>query len=302
MKFTIAQDIRIGARAYQQDRVGYWSTPESLLMVLADGMGGHENGEIAAQIALEYFANEFKREAKPKLEDPDLFLFRGLARAHSAILQQARRFGWSEAPRTVVVVCVVQAGHAYWTHVGDSRLYLVRGGRVVTRTKDHTRVQQLVDEGRIREEAIPSHPDRNKLFQCLGSEKPPKLEPAAGARLAKNDLILMCSDGLWGPLTPHQLLNVLLNKPPAQAVQELATLAETRAGADCDNISVLAMQWGEEALAQPREQDTIPFHDLPTEDQPLNAAELDYMNMTDADIERAIAQIKAALRKQPGAR
>ncbi|MDH4188854.1 MAG: serine/threonine-protein phosphatase [Betaproteobacteria bacterium] len=300
MKFTIAQDIRIGARPYQQDRVGHWSTSESLMLVIADGMGGHQHGEIAAQTALEYFAGEFKREAKPKIKDPDLFLFRGLARAHSAILQQARRFGWSEAPRTVIVVCVVQDGRAYWTHIGDSRLYLIRAGRVVTRTKDHSRVQQLVDEGRIREEAIPSHPERNLLFQCLGGDKPPKLEPAAGARLAKNDLLLMCSDGLWGPLSPHQLLNMLLTKPPARAVPDLAALAETRAGADCDNISLLLMQWGEEAATAAKEQNTIPFHDLPASQQAADTPDLDYMNMTDADIERSIAQIKAALRKQTG--
>lgn len=301
MRYSIAQDSRIGARRYNQDRLGHWATSDALLMLVADGMGGHLHGEVAAQVALESLAQSFQDEAKPKLADPDMFLFRGLARAHGAIIQEARQSGLRETPRTVLVACVVQDGYAYWSHVGDSRLYLIRRGRVAMRTKDHSRVQQLIDLGQLREEAAPTHPERNILTRCLGSEHAPRLEPAASARLAKDDLILMCSDGLWGPLTERQLLDGLRAKDLRQAVSDLGALAEEKARAQCDNVSLLAMAWGEGELAPSDEPYTLPFHELPTDVQDFTATEPDFMRMSDEDIEREIAEIKAALRKHTGA-
>lgn len=301
MKFSIAQDSRIGARRYNQDRLGHWATSDALLMVVADGMGGHLHGEVAAQVALDSLAQDFKREANPKLADPDMFLFRGFARAHGAIVREAQLRGLRETPRTVLVACVVQDGYAYWSHVGDSRLYLIRRGRVAMRTKDHSRVQQLIDKGHIREEAAPTHPERNILTRCLGSEHAPRLEPAASARLAKNDLVLMCSDGLWGPLTERQLLDGLRAKDLLQTLSALGALAEARAGAQCDNVSVLAMAWGEGEVAPSDEPFTLPFHELPTDVQDFTATEPDFMCMSDEDIEREIAEIKAALRRHSGA-
>jgi len=297
MRFSIAQDSRVGARRYNQDRVGHWATSDTLLMVVADGMGGHLHGEVAAQVALESLARTFQGEAKPKLADPDMFLFRGLARAHGAIVQEAQRLELKETPRTVLVACAVQDGYAYWSHIGDSRLYLIRRGRVIARTKDHSRVQQLIDKGLIREEAVPTHPERNILTRCLGSEHAPKLEPTASARLAKDDLVLMCSDGLWGPLTERQLLDGLRAKDLPQAVSDLGALAEARAGRQCDNVSALAMAWGEGEIAPADEPFTLPFHELPTDVQDFTATAPDYMRMSDEEIEREIAEIKAALRK-----
>jgi serine/threonine protein phosphatase PrpC len=300
MKYSIAQDSRVGARRYNQDRLGHWATSDTLLLVVADGMGGHLHGEIAAQVALESLAHDFRGEAKPKLADPDMFLFRGLARAHGAIVQEAQERDLRETPRTVVVACVVQDGYAYWSHVGDSRLYLIRRGRVAMRTKDHSRVQQLIDKGQLREEAVPTHPERNILTRCLGSEHAPRLEPAASARLAKDDLILMCSDGLWGPLNERQLLDGLGGPDLHKAVSDLATLAEARAGKQCDNVSLLAMAWSEGDVAPANEPLTLPFHELPTDVQDFAATEPDFMRMSDEDIEREIAEIKAALRKHSG--
>ncbi len=302
MKYSIFHDSRAGARPYNQDRVGYWATRESLLMVVADGMGGHQHGEIAAQLALDHLAESFKRDAKPKLVNPDLFLFRSIGRVHVMLEQQARKLRLPETPRTVIVACVVQNGYAYWSHIGDSRLYLVRKGRVLTRTRDHTRVQQLLDRGRIREEALATHPERNKVLQCLGGSKPPRLAPASSARLVKGDILLLCSDGLWGPLTQRQLLHSLIAKDLEPAIAELVALAETRAGPECDNVSVVAMAWGEGELAPADEPHTLPFHELPTDVQDLAAIDADFMKMTDEDIERAIAEIRSALRKHSGPR
>ena len=308
MKFSIFQDSRVGARSYNQDRLGYWYTRDSLLLVLADGMGGHLMGEVAAQIAVDTLGESFQKDAKTRIPDPDLFLYRAVGRIHAAIDEHATRLDLPDSPRTTLVACVVQDGHVWWTHVGDSRLYLIRRSRVVARTRDHTRVQQLVDQGRIREEAISSHPERNLLLQCLGGGRGPRVEPTASARLMKDDIVLLCSDGFWGPLTQRQLLGTLAEKPIGVAVPELMTLAETRAGPQCDNVSVVAISWNEEAVEPAAYPDmatpvTVPSYDLPTDIQDFTATDPDFtkVNMSDEDIERAIADIKTALKRyNPG--
>lgn len=297
MKFTIFQESRIGARSYNQDRVGHWSTGSALLMVLADGMGGHLNGEVAAQVALESIASAFRNEAKPLLANPEQFILQVIRRAHNDIIAHAKQAGLPESPRTTVVACVVQEGFAFWSHVGDSRLYLIRSGRIVTRTRDHTRVQQLVDAGRIREEAVASHPDRNKLLQCIGSEAAPRLEPTSVARLVKGDVVMLCSDGLWGPITQRQLLHAYMTAALARASRDLATLAETRAGPQCDNVSMVAMEWGEEEVAAAQSPRTVPYYELPTDVKDFAATDPDYMGMSDADIEKAVDEIRTALKK-----
>ena len=248
MKFSIFQDSRKGARRYNQDRLGHWRAPQALLLALADGMGGYAGGELAAAAAVEHVAGAFRAQATPQLADPELFLSRTMQGAHAAVVREGSAAGLGAGPRTTLVSCVVQGGYAHWSYIGDSRLYLMREGRIIARTKDHTQVQQLIDAGRMREEAVASHPDRGKLLRALGGAAAPAPEPAAGARLARGDILLLCSDGLWGPLTPRLILTAFIGRDPARALPELMALAEARAGGDCDNVSAIAMQWHEEAV------------------------------------------------------
>jgi serine/threonine protein phosphatase PrpC len=261
MKYAIVQDSRVGGRRINQDRVGHWRTSQSLLMVVADGLGGHSHGEVAAEVAVQLLGTAYRREARPTLADPPGFLERTLDAAHALILDEARERKLTDTPRTVIAACVVQEGQAWWCHVGDCRFYLFRKGRLEARTRDHTVVQQLVDAGRIREEAMATHPERNRLLQCLGGAQRPRPQAGGHTRLVKDDVLLLCSDGFWGPLTQRQLLNALLSRTLPEAIGELVALAEARAGDDCDNISVLAMTYHEEG-----------------------------------EIEKAIAEIKAAMR------
>ena len=240
---TIVQASNLGARDINEDRVGYWTSPGAVLMAVADGLGGHNHGELAAQIAIDILGAAFTAEARGKLADPAEFLSRALAAGHAGIVRESDKRNFPENPRTVIVACVVQDGLAYWTHVGDCRFYLLRGGRIVARSRDHTVVQRLVDEGRIREEAVATHPHRNRLLQCLGGFQVPRIEPVTSERLARDDIVLLCSDGLWGPLTQRQLLDSLLSRPLAEAIPELVALAESTAGPECDNVSVVAMTW-----------------------------------------------------------
>jgi len=255
MQFAISQESRIGARTTNQDRLGHWQTPEAVLVAVADGMGGHAGGELAAQTAVDCLAGAFQAQARPKLADPLAFLQAETGQAHEAILREGAKAGLGHTPRTTLVACVVQAGRAYWAHVGDSRLYLIRQGRIAARTSDHTAVQKLIDAGRIREEAAPAHPDRNRLLRCLGGPIEPGIAPVERAELAKGDILLLCSDGLWGPLSPRQLLMAFIGKDPQRALSALADLAEANAGRGCDNISAIAMQWQDDAVAPASDPD-----------------------------------------------
>lgn len=167
MKFSIYQESRTGGRKYNQDRVGYVFSRDALFMVVADGMGGHLNGEVAAQITVDYMGKKFQQEATPSLSSPLSFLSDAITGAHHAILGYAEKHGLLETPRTTVVAAVVQRGAACWAHVGDSRVYLLRGGQIAAKTLDHSHVQQLVTQGIVREEAVSAHPERNKISTAL---------------------------------------------------------------------------------------------------------------------------------------
>jgi serine/threonine protein phosphatase PrpC len=297
MNCTIVQDTRVGKRPYNQDRLGYWRTPEALLLVLADGMGGHAHGEVAAELTMRHIAAAFRRDAKPRLANPDLFLFRAVGRSHGMLLREARQLGLADTPRTTVVACVVQEGHAYWSHIGDSRLYLLRKGQVHARTRDHTLVQQLVDAGSLQEDEVGTHPERNRLLQCLGGVQTPRVEPTVATRLERDDILLLCSDGFWGPLTRRLLLDGLAGAALGDAIPQLAALAEARGGPGCDNISALALAWGEEAVPLREGPRTVPLAEMSTAVQDFGATDPDFLRMTDEDIERAIAEIRRALKR-----
>ena len=242
---SIVQLSRVGGRERNEDRIGHWSAPEATLLAVADGLGGHAHGDIAAQIAINVLGGAFDTAARPKLAEPEQFFAHAIDAAHETILREARLRDYPDSPRTVLAACVVQDGHVYWSHVGDCRFYLVRKGRIVLRTRDHTVVQRLLDEGRIREEAMATHPHRNRLLQCLGGIQQPQPDWQGGVRLAHEDILLLCSDGFWGPLTPRQMLHALLSKPLAEEIPELAELAERCAGPDSDNVSAVAMTWNQ---------------------------------------------------------
>jgi serine/threonine protein phosphatase PrpC len=242
MQFSIYQESRRGSRRSNQDRIASCHSRDALLMLIADGLGGHPHGEVAAQIAMQFITESFRREARPALSDPLSFLRRAIAGAHQAIIQHSGG-GLAEAPRTTCVACVVQNDDACWAHAGDSRLYHIRDGRILARTKDHSRIQQLIDQGRIREEAFATHPERNQVFSCLGSARTPRVDLSQVTRLDAGDTLILCSDGLWSPLSPKIIGNALQQNGIMQAIPELLDEAERRAGRECDNLSVIALTW-----------------------------------------------------------
>ena len=250
MRFSIFQESRIGKRKVNQDRMNYVYTRDALLMVVADGMGGHLHGEIAAQIAVQTITDTFKNSARTTLSDPFLFLSRSLSQSHHAINKHAIEQGMADAPRTTCIVCVVQNDIAYWAHVGDSRLYALRAGEVLAITRDHSHVKLLQDQGLIDAAAAAVHPARNLVYSCLGGPNPPEIEFSRKTPLVAGDIIALCTDGAWAPFSDDTLVHTLATNTPMDAVPRLLDMAEKNAGDHCDNLTLMAMQW-ESSFADP---------------------------------------------------
>ncbi|MBR0567274.1 serine/threonine-protein phosphatase [Azoarcus sp. L1K30] len=303
MRFTIYQESRVGKRKNNQDRIAYCYSRDALIMVLADGMGGHLHGEVAAHIAVQYLTQAFQREAQPLLEDPALFLSRSLSSAHHAILDYALDKNLPEAPRTTIVVCVVQEGYAHWAHAGDSRLYLLRHGRINTQTRDHSRVQLMLDQGLLDAEGAATHPGRNRIYSCLGGTHAPQIEFSRRTLLQDGDIIALCSDGVWGPVGDQGLLLGLTTTNLLEAVPKLMTRAEELAGASCDNLSLVTMCWHDDigaAVPDSVSTQTMALHDFTTQMdafQRTTRGSATAVDLSDDEIERAIAEINSAIKK-----
>ena len=286
MKYTIVQESRIGGRPVNQDRVAWLSTADAVLMVVADGMGGHLQGEVAAQIAIETLTERFRAEARTRLADPADFLAATLLQAHQIVARYSAesRIAPHAAPRTTCIACVVQDGHAIWAHAGDSRLYLINphpsGPARVAHTRDHSIVQRMIDDGQLSNTQAADHPLRNRVFSCLGGDAAPQIEVSRAVPLRDGDLIALCTDGVWLPL--GKTLAAELGHAPLHAtVSNLLDNAESKAGPGADNLTLIAMRWHDPvAVAELPSAPT--FCDTFIGESPL----------TDAEIERAIAEIR----------
>jgi len=243
MRFSIYQDSKKGGRKVNQDRMGYLYTRDSLLLVVADGMGGHARGEIASQITMQTIAAMFQQMAKPILTDPARFLEDSIAAAHRELHRYRAENSLPEAPRTTVVSCVIQQGLATWAHAGDSRLYLIRGRRIAARTVDHSRVHHLVSSGLISDEDAKDHPERNRIYNCVGAYVAPTVEVNHPVALHSGDVLMLCTDGLWGALNDRQIVDSFATKTVMRAVPDLVSEALEEAGADADNCTAIAMAW-----------------------------------------------------------
>jgi PPM family protein phosphatase len=296
--YEILHESLIGGRKSNQDRLGFTYVNDTLLMVVADGMGGHLNGEIAAEIAVRVLTERFNREVRSGMSNPGNFLRASLEAAHSAIDEYTHKHKLSEYPRTTCVACVVKNKIAYWCHAGDSRLYLLRKGRLYKRTRDHSRVQRMIDAGLIREDQALTHPERNKIYSCLGGDQLPTISLSEGTPLNAGDILFLCSDGLWGMLTSADIEAAVAEEPLKLALPKLIKKSSDTAGSQGDNLSVVGVQWPgsvekleyiDSAVTMPADFMTRPIGKAEDHDKPS-----DY---SDAEIEKAIAEIQDAIQK-----
>ncbi len=300
MKFSIFQSSRQGGRKYNQDRVIYAYSRHALLFAIADGMGGHIHGEVAAQIVVQLLADHFNEQARQLIDAPFHFLETALRQAHGAILSYAEYHQLADSPRTTCVAGIIQHDTAYWAHVGDSRLYFFRQGKLFERTQDHSVVQRLFDQGRINRIQMATHPERNKIYNCLGGLDSPDITLSKRTRLHDGDTLLLCSDGLWGMLSTSEISSIIDVYPIEQAMHEMMDHAEFRAGENSDNISAVGITWGEIASSREHPATTAPSRKAITTRMNrfnVTSGANGTSPITEEDVERAIREIHLAIQK-----
>jgi len=224
-------------RENNEDSFGYWESDDDgvfarlgRLAIVADGMGGHEGGQIASHIAVESIQQSYSNAAD---SDPQKVLVSALREAHHRIQQRAREDAELQGMGTTCTACAIVDRSLYYVHVGDSRLYLLRKDMLRLLSRDHTLVARLLETGMIREQDAENHPQKHVLTAALGvaDEIEPDV-PAEPVSLEKSDVLLICTDGLWGQMAEEELKHILSSQTPANACQALVHLAKERGGPD----------------------------------------------------------------------
>ena len=218
-----------------------------------------------------------------------------LMAAHHQIIRYASEKGMLDTPRTTLVAAIVQGTAATWVHCGDSRLYVVRNGELLTRTRDHSYLEQQSGAGVVRLDRI----NRNILFTCLGSPTKPVFDVTGPVALQEGDKILLCSDGLWGSLPDVDIVRHLAAQPVSDAVPDLVEAALRNGGPHSDNVTVIALEWETpDSFESTRGISTDSISDGVFAST-IQAGVLDTMveDLDDAAIERSIAEINEAIRR-----
>ena len=303
MKFSVYQVSRKGGREKNEDRMGYCYTRDSGLFALADGMGGHPEGEVASQMALQTLSAMFQREAGPVLADPVRSLQEAIIAGHHQLLRYATERALMDTPRTTIVACLLQGRSAYWAHCGDSRLYLVRGDKLIARTRDHS-YSELQD---TLSQVVPMGErfNRNVLFTCLGSPGKPVVDTAGPLLMQPGDRVLLCSDGLWGSLSDTEITDQLAASPISDAVPELVERALRTAGEKSDNVTVLAVEWesAEDGEASPQvSTESLGDEVFASTIQASLVGDAAPDELDEAEIERSIREINEAIQRSSNKR
>jgi serine/threonine protein phosphatase PrpC len=310
MQFSVYQESQIGGRKINQDRMGYSFTRDALLLVLADGMGGHLRGEVAAQIFMQAMSTLFQKSATPYVKKPERFLEEAFMEAHHEIHRYRAANNLPDTPRTTAVACLIQHNIATWAHCGDSRLYWMRRGQILGRTRDHSHIEHLIDKGLADVSERSTHPDRNKLYNCIGASSLPKVDVARPASLQSGDVLMLCSDGLWSMLSDEDMVHRLSTQTIVRAIPDMISTATAIAGEKGDNATALAIMWqGSPEVETPvlntegnatvistmMLPDNLVSTTIQANTEPENPSEVDAFN--DDEIEKAIAEIRGAIEK-----
>ena len=208
MQIEYAKVSALGDRQDNQDRAAVVVSEEAALLLVFDGMGGHSDGAKAAETGIQVVQDMFMNSPQP-IFDPQGFLYMALSKAHDKVVVLGTDLDVDFRPRATCAVCLVQEGRAYWAHIGDSRIYQVRNRKVLTRSRDHSHVEVLIQEGAISEEEAKDHPMRNFVECCIGGDAPvPDMSITNGKELESGDVLLVCSDGLWSGLSDEDMAEI----------------------------------------------------------------------------------------------
>jgi serine/threonine protein phosphatase PrpC len=244
LRIEYADISLLGGREENQDRVSAAVAEQAALLLVVDGMGGHADGARAAQVTQQVITEAFWHSPQP-LFDPLGFLHLTIGRAHEQVVKLGARLPLEQRPRATLAACVVQQQASWWAHVGDSRLYHMRHGALLARSRDHSHVELLLREGLISAEQASNHPMRNFVECCLGGDPIlPDMSLTRRRPLAANDVLLVCTDGLWGSLKDEEIAGELgAQGALREQLLSLGERAVKRAGTASDNTSAAALRW-----------------------------------------------------------
>jgi serine/threonine protein phosphatase PrpC len=245
LRVEYADITLVGAREENQDRVVAAVAEHAALLLVVDGMGGHADGARAAEVTQKTVLEAFWHTPLP-LFDPLGFLHLTLGRAHEEVVRIGMNLPMEQRPRATCAVCLVQQHAAWWGHIGDSRVYHMRRGAVVQRTRDHSHVELLLREGLITPEQAVNHPMRNFVECCLGGDPIlPDMTLSGRRQLEPDDVLFVCTDGMWATLKDEEIANRLTvgGGPVRDTLNLLSQTAIARAGAGSDNTSAAALRW-----------------------------------------------------------
>jgi len=245
MKIEYAKVSALGDRQDNQDRAAVVVAEDAAIMLVFDGMGGHADGAAAAEVGMNTVQNLFTSADLP-LFDPQGFLYMALSMAHDEVVKLGADHAVDFRPRATCAICLLQEGGTWWAHIGDSRIYQMRQGEVVTRSRDHSHVEVLIQEGAITEEEALDHPMRNFVECCIGGDAPvPDMSITRKMGLEVGDVLLACSDGLWSGMNDKEIAEISTRKTMslAENLKALSMKALTMNAPYSDNTTGTALLW-----------------------------------------------------------
>lgn len=245
MEIEYAKVSAVGDRQDNQDRAAVVVAENAVLMLVFDGMGGHSDGARAAETGLKVVQDLFMSTDLP-LFDPQGFLYTALAKAHEEVVRLGADLAVDFRPRATCAICLIQDGGSFWAHVGDSRIYQLRDGRLIARSRDHSHVEVLIQEGAITEEEALDHPMRNFVECCIGGDAPvPDMTITRRRPLLPGDVLLACSDGLWSGATDNEIAEMATqpDEPLGEILKAISLKALTTNAPYSDNTTGTALRW-----------------------------------------------------------
>ena len=253
MQVEYAKVSALGNRNDNQDRAAVVVADDAAMLLVFDGMGGHSDGAKAAETGLRVVQQRFMASKLPVF-DPQGFLYSALADAHDQVVALGHDVSVDFRPRATCAICLVQEHGSFWAHIGDSRIYQVRNGQVIRRSRDHSHVEVLIQEGAITEEEAQDHPMRNFVECCLGGDKAvPDMSITRRLPLEDGDVLLACTDGMWSGLSDADMATIGTPGKDnlAENLKKLSIMALNANAPYADNTTGTALRWlGSQARAE----------------------------------------------------
>jgi serine/threonine protein phosphatase PrpC len=245
MQIEYAKISALGDRRDNQDRAAVVVEDAAAMLLVFDGMGGHSDGAQAAEVGLQSVRDIFLETDLPVF-DPQGFLYMALSRAHDDVVNIGADEAVDSRPRATCAICLIQESGCYWAHVGDSRIYQLRSGKILRRSRDHSHVEVLIREGTITEEEALEHPMRNFVESCIGGDAPvPDMTITRKIPLRPGDVLLACSDGLWSGVSDDELAQTATRAGSSVAnnLKDLSKQALEANAPYSDNTTGTALLW-----------------------------------------------------------